>query len=122
MTSFFLFFMAAVIIAGLIFLLTKKKNILFYESSIDADAIVLNIQLTGVCVKNEIQAIIQLQVQPERDKSFIAEIKQMLTAMDYTRLPPGTKIVVKYNARNHKDLFIPKEGLSNIFKVNAEVV
>ncbi len=122
MTSFFLFFIAAAVIVGLIFLLNKKRASFFNESSIDADAIILSVQLTGLCVKNEIQAIIQLQVLPERGKSFVSEIREMLSATDFTRLQPGTRIVVKYNPYNHKDVTIPKESLSPVFKVNTETV
>ena len=122
MISFFLFFIVAAAIVGLIFLISKKRGDFFNEGGIDADAIILTVQLTGLCIKNEIQAIIQLQVLPELGKSFVSETRKMLSAADFTRLQPGTRIVVKYNPHNHKDVLIPIESNSSTGKINAEVV
>jgi hypothetical protein len=105
----------------LFLLLSKNKPVLFAKNTIVADAIILNIQLTGVCIKNEIQAVIQLQVQPEMGKSFVTDIKEMMSAIDYTKLQPGNKVVVSYNSHNHKDVSILKESLSPVFK-NSETL
>lgn len=117
MTLVIIFFVLLVLVL-LFLLLSKNKPTLFAKNIIVADAIVLNIQLTGVCVKNEIQAIIQLQVQPERGKSFVTDIKEMMSAVDYTKLQPGNKILVSYNFYNPKEMSILKESLSPAFKIN----
>lgn len=118
----FIVIIVAVVILALVFLFAGKgKYFLFNQNSIVADAIVLNIQLTGVCIKDDIQAIIQLQVQPERGKSFVADIKEMLSASEYTKLHPGTRVIVNYNSRNYKEMVILKESLSPAFKFNETV-
>ena len=119
---FFFLFMMVGIIGGLIFLLNKKKKVFFHEASIDADAIILSIHLTGICIKNEIQAVIQLQVLPERGKSFVSETKEMLSAIEYTQTQPGTKIRVQYNPRNFKEMMVLRESLSRTFKARSVMV
>ncbi|MFT3909862.1 MAG: hypothetical protein QM737_10585 [Ferruginibacter sp.] len=122
MTSFFLFIGIVIVVGSLFFLLLKKRTTLFADNSIDADAVILNLQLTGLCIKNDIQVIIQLQVLPERGKSFVVEVKEMLSAAEYTQMHHGDKILVKYDPRNHKDVSIIKESFSRAFKVSQQVV
>ncbi|MEO7532187.1 MAG: hypothetical protein ABIS69_12270 [Sediminibacterium sp.] len=101
---------AIVTMVLLLLLLIKKKLLFFHQNSIDADAIILSIQLTGVSLKNEVQAIIQLQVQPERGKSFVSDIKEMLTTGEYTLVHPGNKIRVRYNPGNYREIIILKDN------------
>lgn len=115
-TAVFFLIVTVVIIALFVFLFKKKTSRGFYGNSIDADAIILSIHLTGICIKNEIQAIIQLQVLPEMGKSFVSETKEMLSATEYTQLQPGTKIRVKYNPGNLKEIMILRESMSRVFK------
>ncbi|MEO8769797.1 MAG: hypothetical protein ABI402_06925 [Ferruginibacter sp.] len=121
MTYFFILIVVG-IIGGLIFLLNKKKKAFFHEASIDADAIILSIHLTGICIKDEIQAVIQLQVLPEMGKSFVSEIKEMLSAIEYTQTQPGIKIRVKYDPRNFKEMVILRESISRTFKTRTVMV
>ncbi|MEO7523047.1 MAG: hypothetical protein ABIT58_03075 [Ferruginibacter sp.] len=115
MTSIFLFIGVASL-AILYLLLFKKRTTLFSVNSIDTDAVILNIQLTGVCIKSEMQAIVQLQVLPERGKSFVIEVKELFTAAEYTQVSPGSKILVKHELRNHKEVLIIKESFSRTFR------
>jgi hypothetical protein len=110
------------IIAGLVFFFNRKQRRGFYGGGIDADAIILSIHLTGVCIKAEIQSVIQLQVLPEMGKSFVSETKEMLSAIEYTQVQPGTKIRVKYNPRNYKEIMILRESLSRTFKNRSVMV
>lgn len=102
----------AVVIVFIFFLVNKIRSTVLEENGIDADAVILNMQLTGICVKNQIQALIQLQVTPERGKSFVSDTKEMLSVTDYTQVQPGTKIRVKYNPRNLKEILVLKESFS----------
>ncbi|MEO6669070.1 MAG: hypothetical protein ABIN36_06320 [Ferruginibacter sp.] len=112
----FLLFTTAGIIAVLVFFFNSNKSRNFYGGGTDADAIILSLNLTGVCIKNEIQAIIQLQVLPEMGKSFVTEAKEMLSAVEYTQLQPGTKIRVKFNSRNFKEIMILRATLPTVFE------
>ena len=112
MTGILLFFLALLFIA-LFFLLNKSKFFILRRESIEADAIILNIQLTGICTKSGMQAIIQLQVQPERGKSFVIDARLMLSLVAYTKVHQGNKVRVKYNQANTRGLVILKHSLAN---------
>ncbi len=75
---------------------------------------VLTVELTGVCIKEEMQAIIQLQVQPDRGKSFVCEITDMLKVSDFILIQPGKKLQVMYSTLNIKELKIIKEARKKI--------
>lgn len=112
-----------IIFSGLLILLmlalfpAKNKPALFAADLIVADAIILNVQLTGVCVKNELQAIVQLQVQPEWGKSFVTEVKEMITAAEYVKLQQGNKILVSYNSNNQKEMAIVKTSIAAVINI-----
>ncbi|MBS1742701.1 MAG: hypothetical protein JST81_06645 [Bacteroidetes bacterium] len=118
MTISFLIIEALVIAVLAYLLINRKKPFAIAGTSTVADAIVLNIQLTGVCIRNEIQAIIQLQVLPEKGKSFVTDVKELLSATEYSSLQPGKKILVNFNQRKQKELCIIKESISQIFRSN----
>lgn len=103
----------AIVLAAALILLNKMRPAIFAKNALEADAVILNNHLTGICIKNELQAIIQLQVHPERGKSFVSDIKEMVSPTDYPLLQPGAKIRVRYNPRNRKELLIIKESFVN---------
>lgn len=118
MTVYIVIIVAVVILLLVFFLKTRKKTSFFKRNTVVADAIVLNIQLTGLCIKSEIQAVLLLQVHPERGKSFVTDIKEMLNTADYTSIHPGTKLLVSFNPRNNKELSIIKESIAASFTIN----
>ncbi len=100
--------MGAIVLGYLLW--NKGRKGFFAKPFIEADAILLSIQLSGISIKEEIQAVIQLQVQPERGKSFVVETKKMLPIADYKKLHAGAKLRVQYYAKNRKALTILKES------------
>ena len=72
----------------------------------EAEAVILNVSLTGVSAPPKVQADIQLQVQPERGKSFVADTRQMVREDDYLTLRPGKKITVNYRGTKKKQVLI----------------
>ncbi len=117
-------FISFIVVAAslLLFLLwNKNKPGVFAKNRIEADAIILNIHLTGLCVKEEIQAIIQVQVHPERGKSFVGETRQMLTIAEYMQVQPGTRAKVKYAAPNRKEIVLLKDSFYKESKLGAAI-
>ncbi len=104
----FTYIFTACFIISLILLLIRKKFTFFHKDFITTDAKVLSVELTGVCIKEEMQAIIQLQVQPDLGKSFVCEIRDMLNVSDYIHIQPGKMILVIYAPQNIKELKIIK--------------
>ncbi|MBC7535548.1 MAG: hypothetical protein H7258_07650 [Ferruginibacter sp.] len=104
---------SAIVISVIFFLRRKKRFFIFRQKHIEADAIVLNIELTGVRTRAGLQAIIQLQVQPGRGKSFVIDAREMLSLAAYTKVHPGNIIRVKYNVANSRELTILKDSLNS---------
>ena len=74
----------------------------------DADGIVLQVHQTGILVNNLPQVNIQVQVVPARGQNFVTEVKEFLPFTELQNVQPGTKLKVKYNPRNHKQVMILK--------------
>lgn len=80
-----------------------------------AEALILDVQLTGVQINSELQAVIQLQVKPEKEKNFVIEVKEILNVFDFKQMQPGVKLMVKYNPYNHKIIKILREDHTRHF-------
>ncbi len=83
------------------------------DEAVEAEAIVLGVQPTGLCINNKPQVRLQLQVKPRKGRNFVIEIKDV-EDLGTTGLKAGSVIRVKYNPRNYRQLsLVPftKQGL-----------
>ena len=110
----FAYIFTACFVISLLFYFLRNKITFFHKDFITTEAMVLIVELTGVCMKEQMQAIIQLQVQPDHGKSFVCEIRDMLNVSDYIHIQPGKKVQVIYSSRNIKDLKIIKTAWRKI--------
>ncbi|MES2649883.1 MAG: hypothetical protein V4717_23605 [Bacteroidota bacterium] len=69
-------------------------------------AIVLGIDYTDTHEKVEIQVKYQLQVMPEKGRNFVIEINEIVPKNMLKKLGPGSKISVRYNPKNLKDIYL----------------
>ena len=76
------------------------------KNGVQAEAIVLSIQETGMFFDNIPQIKLQMQVLPDKGRNFIAEVKQVLPDFQRKLLHSGSKITVKYDPRNHGSIVI----------------
>jgi hypothetical protein len=76
------------------------------REGVEADAILLDMEKTGVYVNRQPQVRMQVQVQPLTGRNFVSEVRQVFTAFDLKRLRIGTSIKVKYNPMNTKEVMI----------------
>lgn len=71
-------------------------------NAVEAEAIVLKMEPTGLYVNKKPQVRLQMQVQPDKGRNFVIEVD--------TVSPPTVKtgaiIKVKYNPRNTKELLL----------------
>ncbi len=88
----------------------------------EADAIILNVQLTGQYVKSDPQVIIQLKVEPDKEKNFIADAREILSFHDFSLVQPGAKVRVKYNPYNHKEISVIKKDSALIMLQTVHLV
>ena len=71
-----------------------------------AEAIILSIQETGLYINNLPQLKVQMQVKPERGRNFVTEVNQVLPDMNIGSLQTGSKIMVRYNPFNRKQVVL----------------
>ena len=76
------------------------------HEGIEADAVLLNIEQTGVYVNNQPQVKLQLQVHPPTGRNFVSEAVEVLSLLDISRLRTGSALKVKYNRANTKEVMV----------------
>lgn len=74
---------------------SKKRKL---SADMEAEAIVLQMESTGQYINNQPEVKLQVQVQPERGRNFISEVKAILPGPDY--ISCGARIWVKYSGNN----------------------
>ena len=79
----------------------KKKHL--NREGIETEAVLINMQRTGLYVNNLPQVKLQLQVQLETGWKFVTEAKEVLSFVDLSQLHIGGVLWVKYNPSNLKE-------------------
>jgi hypothetical protein len=79
-------------------------------NAVEAEAIVLEMEQTGLYVNKLPQVRLQMQVQPDKGRNFIAEINTVLAGIDPGVIKAGGIVKVKYNPVNYKELVLLKAG------------
>jgi hypothetical protein len=87
---------------------TKLKKRLMKEGML-ADAVLLNLQQTGLYVNNLPQVKLLMQVHPKTGRNYITEVKEVLSITDLAHLHIGSTLQVKYNPVNVKQVVLVKE-------------
>lgn len=76
------------------------------REGIEAQAVLLNVEQTGIYVNNQPQVRLQVQVHPLTGRNFVSETREVLTLIDLSRLRIGSTLKVKYNPANTKELMV----------------
>ena len=76
------------------------------RDGVEADAVLLNIEKTGLYINKQPQMKMQLQVHPVTGRNFVSETKEVVNLMDLHRLQIGGTLKVKYNPANIKEVMI----------------
>jgi hypothetical protein len=77
----------------------KKNGVL-------AEAIVLDVQETGLYINNLPQIKLQIQVQPEKGRNFITEVQQVIPGAVKEPLHSGSRVQVKFDPGNKKEVIV----------------
>jgi len=99
---------AAVFIKKLMWPIIKRY---FLNEKLNAGAILLTVEPTGISINKQQQLILQLQVEPDQGKNFVTEIKALFDETEIAALQPGARMSVSYNAHYHKKISLRKDGL-----------
>ena len=84
----------------------NKRHTKILNHGVESEATVLAIGPTGSYVNNLPQLKVQMQVQPEKGRNFVAEVKQAVPQVDFNLLHSGTRIVVKYHPSHPKEVIL----------------
>ncbi|MBC7903213.1 MAG: hypothetical protein H7Y27_07305 [Gemmatimonadaceae bacterium] len=68
----------------------------------EAEAIILNVQPTGLQINNLPQVRVQIKVEPERGRNFVAEVNEVLSENTVPFISAGRRVKVKYNPQNNR--------------------
>jgi hypothetical protein len=79
-----------------------------YINGIEAKAIVLVIEQTGLFMNHKPQVKMQMQVIPDKGRNFVAEVKEILSFIDLEAIKAGCTVTVKYNPANIKEIMLVK--------------
>lgn len=71
-----------------------------------AEAVLLNMQQTGIYVNNLPQVKLLMQVHPKTGRNFITEVKEVLSFIDLSQLQIGNTLQILYNPSNIKEAMI----------------
>ncbi|HUC80135.1 MAG TPA: hypothetical protein VMR70_04430 [Flavisolibacter sp.] len=86
-----------------------KKRLL--REGIEAEAVLLNMEQTGLYVNNQPQVKLQVQVHPHTGRNFVSEIREVLTFIDLGQLRIGSTLKVKYNPANTHEVMVLRQQL-----------
>jgi hypothetical protein len=78
------------------------------RSQLEANAVILAIEITGLSINHQAQVKLQMQVLPEKGRNFVAEIKEVFTVKELAALQAGHTMRVKYNPANTKEIALVK--------------
>lgn len=84
-----------------------KKRLM--QEGVEAEAVLLNMEQTGLYVNNQPQIKLQVQVQPNSGRNFVSEVREVLTLIDLSQLRIGSTLKVKYNPANTKEVMVLRQ-------------
>ena len=87
-----------------------KKRLAFH--GIEAKAVLLNMQHTGLYFNNRPQVVMQMQIRPGCGKNFVTETHELLPDSNLFLLHSGRPLLVRYNPSNKKEVMVVWNGLS----------
>lgn len=76
------------------------------ENGTIAEAIILDINETGTFINDLPEVKLQMQVLPEKDRNFVAEVKQVLPNSLKSLFRSGSKILVRYDPENPREVVV----------------
>jgi len=86
----------------------NTKKVESINKEVISKAIILSAENTGHIINNSAQLKLQLQIIPEKGRNFVVEVKQAFTAADINIIRTGSKVMVRYNPSNIKEIFLVK--------------
>ena len=80
------------------------------SEGVEAEAVLLNMEQTGLYVNNHPQIKLQVEVQPLAGRNFVSEVREVLTLIDLSQLRIGSTLKVKYNPLNTNEVIVIRQA------------
>ena len=77
-------------------------------SVVEASAVVLTMEETGVFMNRQPLVKMQMQVLPDRGRNFVVEVREVLSASDQAMIRSGATVKVQYPSGNPKEAVLLK--------------
>ena len=84
-----------------------KNQVLQWQlrrKGVEAEAILLHIEQTGVYINHQPQVKLQIKVQPRTGRNFVTEIRDVLPPASRLTLRVGSTLRVRYNPADVREL------------------
>jgi hypothetical protein len=78
------------------------------NTPLEAHAVVLTMEDTGVFMNQQPLVKMQMQVLPDRGRNFVVEVREVLSGGDRATIRSGSTVRVRYNPANPKDTTLVK--------------
>jgi hypothetical protein len=86
-----------------------RMNRRLTNRGIEAEALLLNIEQTGLYINNQPQVKMQLQVHPLTGRNFVSETCEVFSFPDLCSIQIGSKLKVRYNPENCKEVMVVRK-------------
>lgn len=87
-------------------LLPRYREGKWPRNAVEAEAIVLKMEATGLYINKLPQVKLQVQVQPDLGRNFVAEISIVFSSHDQETVKTGGLVRVRYNPHNYRELLL----------------
>jgi len=111
-SSVLVYFVCSVTVFPLLQISRMKKRLM--REGIEAEAILLNMEQTGLYVNDQPQIKLQVQVHPQTGRNFVSEVREVLTLIDLSQLRIGSTLKVKYNPANTKEVMVLRQQIMSV--------
>lgn len=95
-----------VVLSSFIRTIENRRHTKILNYGVESAATVLTIGHTGSYINNLPQMKVQMQVEPEKGRNYVTEVKQAVPQVDFNLLHSGTRIVVKYHPAHPKQVIL----------------
>jgi hypothetical protein len=84
----------------------KIKTRRLIKKGVEAQAVLLNVEPTGMHINKQLQVQLQMQVYPVLGRNFVVEVREVMDYSDFKQLQAGDMVLVKYNPSNTKEVIV----------------
>ena len=98
-------FFSTKLLSSVLPMLRSNKNRIDRQG-VEAEAVILKLEITGVMIGDQPEVKLQMRVQPDKGRNFIAEIRKVMERKELAVMRSGSVVKVKYDPNNYRQLIL----------------